>query len=115
MFNLSIRTEIAIYLSIRTEVTKRKWIDRIMSLFPPSQLPLAAASPLSITKKSQSVIMHHKLSTITSRLLSYLAIPATWIIHLFECENKKSYCISKIIISIQKAAYEDTAKRSEQA
>jgi len=61
-----------------------------MTLFPP---PLAAASPLSITKKLQSVIIP---SRVVSRLLPYLAISATRIIHLLGWENKRSDRISKI-------------------
>jgi len=60
----------------------------------PLQLP---PSPLFITKKTQSVIMHHKLSTTASRL--YLAISATRITRIknhFDtkgggaCKNAKS-------------------------
>jgi len=60
-----------------------------MTLFSPPQLPLAAASPLSNTKKPQSVIMRHERSTAVSRLLPYLAIFATRITHLLGWENKR--------------------------
>jgi len=84
MHALNTRIEIlnrdALDLITRTKVAKRS--DELIepSLFPPPQLPLAAASPLSITKRPRS-IMRHEPSTPVS-LLAYLAISAIRITHL---------------------------------
>jgi len=55
--------------------------------------------------------MRYKPSITVSRLSAYLEIPATRITHLLECENKRSYRVSKIIISRKGGgACEDAAK-----